>query len=95
MTNVNYRGVFIKTIPSKSPTPGLKRSTGRNNAGRITMRHRGGGHKRLFRDIDFYIIKKEIPTIIKSIEYDPNRSAFIGLVSYKDGEKRCVIYQNL
>ncbi|MEK7459830.1 MAG: 50S ribosomal protein L2 [Patescibacteria group bacterium] len=91
MTNVNYRGVLTKTIPSKSLTHGFKRSTGRNNAGRITMRHRGGGHKRLFRDIDFLYNKKEIPAIIKSIEYDPNRSAFIGLVSYKDGEKRYVI----
>ncbi len=91
MTNVSYRGVLTKTEPTKSLTHGFKRSVGRNSQGRITMRHKGGGHKRLYRDIDFVYNKKEIPAKIKSIEYDPNRSAFIGLASYKDGEKRYVI----
>src|SRR3989338_5353550 len=88
MTNVTYRGVLTKSEPTKSLTHGFKRSVGRNNAGRITMRHKGGGHKRLFREIDFLYNKKEIPAKITSVEYDPNRSAFIGLAIYKDGEKR-------
>ncbi len=91
MTNVTYRGVISKSKPTKSLTSGFKRSVGRNNAGRITMRHKGGGHKRLFREIDFLYDKKDIEAVIKSVEYDPNRSAFIGLACYKDGEKRYVI----
>lgn len=91
MTNVSYRGVLTKTKPTRSLIHGFKRSVGRNNQGRITTRHKGGGHKRRFRDIDFVYNKKEIPAKIKSIEYDPNRSAFIGLAVYKDGEKRYVI----
>src|SRR3989338_8237095 len=91
MTNVNYSHVLTKSSPTKSLTYGFKRSVGRNSAGRITMRHKGGGHKRLFRDVDFLYDKKEIPAKIKSVEYDPNRSAFIGLSVYKDGEKRYVV----
>ena len=91
MTNVSYRGVLTKTKPTRSLISGFKRSVGRNNQGRITTRHKGGGHKRRFRDIDFVYNKIEIPAKIKSIEYDPNRSAFIGLAVYKDGEKRYVI----
>jgi large subunit ribosomal protein L2 len=91
MTNINYRDVLTKTTPEKSLTYGFKRSVGRNNLGRITTRHKGAGHKRLFRDVDFLYNKKDIPAKITSIEYDPNRSSFIGLVVYKDGEKRYVI----
>lgn len=91
MTNVTYRGVLTKSEPEKSLTHGFKRSFGRDANGRIAMRHRGGGHKRLFRDIDFLYEKKEIPAKITSVEYDPNRSAFIGLAVYKDGEKRYVV----
>ena len=91
MTNVSYRGVLTKTQPTKSLTYGFKRSVGRNSQGRITMRHKGGGQKRLYREIDFVYDKKEIPAKIKSIEYDPNRSAFIGLAIYRDGEKRYVV----
>jgi large subunit ribosomal protein L2 len=91
MTNINYRDVLSKTAPTKSLIHGFKRSVGRNSQGRITMRHKGGGHKRLYRDVDFLYDKKEIPAIIKSVEYDPNRSAFIGLAVYKDGEKRYVV----
>jgi large subunit ribosomal protein L2 len=91
MTNVNYRGVITKTEPTKALTYGFKRAVGRNSQGRITMRHKGGGHKRLFRDIDFLYDKRDIPAKIVSVEYDPNRSAFIGLAVYKDGEKRYVI----
>ncbi len=91
MTNINYRDFLTESKPTKSLTYGFKRSVGRNSAGRITMRHKGGGHKRLFRDVDFIYDKKDIPAKIKSIEYDPNRSAFIGLAVYKDGEKRYVV----
>jgi large subunit ribosomal protein L2 len=64
---------------------------GRNNTGRITTRHKGGGAKRLYRDIDFAFNKYDIPFTVKTIEYDPNRSGFIGLVTYKDGEKRYML----
>jgi len=91
MTNINYRESLTVIGPTKSLTYGFKRSVGRNSSGRITMRHKGGGHKRLYRLVDFLYNKKEVPAKIKSIEYDPNRSAFIGLAVYKDGEKRYVI----
>lgn len=90
-TTVSYRGVLTASKPQKSLTKGFKRSVGRNNQGRITTRHKGGGHKRLYRDIDFMYNKKDIPAKIMSIEYDPNRNAFIGLAVYADGEKRYVI----
>ena len=80
-----------KTTPEKSLTAPLKKSGGRNNLGRLTMRHRGGGHKRKYRVIDFKRNKDGIPATIKSIEYDPNRSAFIALAVYADGEKRYII----
>ncbi len=91
MTNINYRDVLSKTAPTKSLVHGFKRSVGRNSQGRITMRHKGGGHKRLYRDVDFLYNKKDIPAKIISVEYDPNRSAFIGLAVYQDGEKRYVV----
>lgn len=88
---VSYRGIFTETEPHKALTFGRKRHVGRNNVGRITVRHKGGGHKRLFRMVDFKLDKKDIPGKIVSVEYDPNRSGFIGLVSYKDGEKRYLL----
>jgi large subunit ribosomal protein L2 len=91
MSNISYRDVLTKTKPEKSLTKGKKRSVGRNSSGRITTRHKGGGHKRLYRDVDFKYDKKDIPAKIKSVEYDPNRSGFIGLAVYKDGEKRYVL----
>src|SRR3990167_7640547 len=91
MSHVSYKGVLSRVVPEKSLTHGFKRSVGRNSDGRITMRHKGGGHKRLYREVDFLYDKKDIPAIIKSVEYDPNRSAFIGLAVYRDGEKRYVI----
>ncbi len=91
MTNVNYRGVITTSTPEKSLTHGFKRAVGRNNAGRITTRHKGGVHKRLYREVDFLYNKKDIPAVVKTVEYDPNRSGFIGLVFYKDGEKRYVL----
>ena len=88
MTNVEYRGVLTASSPVKSLTFGFKRSVGRNSQGRVTMRHKGSGHKRLYRLVDFLYDKKDVPAKIKSVEYDPNRSAFIGLAVYRDGEKR-------
>lgn len=82
---------ITKTTPEKSLVVALKRSTGRNNAGRITSRHMGGGHKRRYRLIDFRRDKKEIPAKVVSIEYDPNRSSRIALLCYADGEKRYII----
>lgn len=91
-TTVTYRGVLTKGAkPLKALTHGFKRDVGRNSQGRITVRHKGGGHKRSYRDVDFKYDKQEIPAKITSIEYDPNRSAFIGLAVYKDGEKRYVV----
>src|SRR3989344_1207026 len=91
MTRINYRGFLTKHRPHKKLVKGGKRGFGRNAFGRITMRHRGGGHKQLFRDVDFSFDKKNVPAKITSIEYDPNRSAFIGLAVYQDGAKRYII----
>lgn len=91
MSVVSYKGVITKTEPLKSLVSGMKRRKGRNNAGRITVRHKGGGHKKLWRDVDFRYNKINIPYRIDSVEYDPNRTAFIGLAVYKDGEKRYVV----
>ncbi len=92
MTGLNYRALLSgKKKPQKSLVSGGKRSKGRNAFGRITTRHRGGGHKRRQRDVDFAFNKKNIPARIESVEYDPNRSAFIGLAVYADGEKRYVV----
>ena len=91
MSVVKFAGVLSTNRPEKSLTYGRKRAVGRNNVGRITVRHKGGGHKRLFREIDFRYDKINIPFKITSVEYDPNRSGFIGLAVYKDGEKRYVL----
>lgn len=91
MTTISYKGVITRAEPEKSLTFGRKRSVGRNNRGRITVRHKGSGHKRLYRDVDFVYDKKDVPAVIQSVEYDPNRSGFIGLAAYKDGEKRYVL----
>ncbi len=91
MSGINFRQFITSTTPVKSLTKGFKRGDGRNNTGRITTRHKGGGHKRRFRDIDFNFEKKNVPFTIKTIEYDPNRSGFIGLAVYKDGEQRYVL----
>ena len=82
---------ITKTEPEKSLLRPLKRTGGRNNHGRITCRHRGGGHKRRYRVIDFKRDKHGIPATVHSIEYDPNRSANIALLHYADGEKRYII----
>lgn len=80
--------------PEKSLLAKRKRTGGRNNQGKMTMRYRGGGHKRKYRIIDFKRDKQDIEAIVVSIQYDPNRSAFIALVEYTDGEKRYVIAQS-
>ena len=82
---------ITKTTPEKSLVVTKKKTDGRNNQGKITVRHRGGGVKRKYRLIDFKRIKDNIPAIVSSIEYDPNRSANIALISYKDGTKSYII----
>jgi large subunit ribosomal protein L2 len=77
--------------PEKSLLLTKRRTNGRNNLGRITCRHKGGGHKRKFRIIDFKRDKENIPATVASIEYDPNRSAYIALLHYVDGEKRYIV----
>jgi large subunit ribosomal protein L2 len=94
MTGINYRQIITETTPEKSLTKGFRRGSGRNKSGKITTRHKGGGHKRTFRNVDFFYNKFDIPFTIKTIEYDPNRSGFIGLAQYKDGEKRYVLLHN-
>ncbi|MEL6472160.1 MAG: 50S ribosomal protein L2 [Cyanobacteria bacterium J06623_4] len=78
--------------PEKSLTYSVHRHKGRNNRGVITCRHRGGGHKRLYRDIDFRRNKHDIPAKVATIEYDPNRNARISLLHYEDGEKRYILH---
>jgi large subunit ribosomal protein L2 len=82
---------ITKTTPEKGLTAPLKKSGGRNNHGRVTSRHRGGGHKRKYRIIDFKRDKHGVPATVFSIEYDPNRSSRIALLHYADGEKRYII----
>lgn len=82
---------ITKKKPEKSLIEPKKRTGGRNNLGRVTIRFRGGGHKRFYRIIDFRREKFGVPAVVKSIEYDPNRTARIALLFYKDGEKRYII----
>lgn len=91
MTVVAYRGVVSNEEPKKSLVKGFRRGSGRNHHGRITSRHRGGGHKRLYREIDFRLNKKDVPFTVESIEYDPNRSAFIALVLFVDGARHYIV----
>ncbi len=88
---IDYRKVLSGDKAEKSLTHGFKRSMGRNNQGRITTQHKGGGNKRLYRDVDFRLNKMDIPAKITTIEYDPNRTAFIGVAVYADGEKRYIV----
>lgn len=89
-TYITYDEI-TKTEPEKSLTIAIKKHAGRNHHGHITARHRGGGARRLYRIIDFKRNKFDIPGKVKSIEYDPNRTAFIALIAYKDGEKRYIL----
>ncbi|MCR4770520.1 MAG: 50S ribosomal protein L2 [Bacteroidaceae bacterium] len=82
------------SVPEKTLVFGKKSTGGRNNYGRITVRYRGGGHKKLIRIVDFKRDKDGIPAVVKTIEYDPNRSARIALLYYADGEKRYIVAPN-
>ncbi|KND50303.1 MAG: ribosomal protein L2 [Parcubacteria bacterium C7867-007] len=91
MTTLPYKKLLSGDKPTKSLLSSKKRQAGRNNAGRITTRHQGGGHKRRYRDVDFSYNKKNIPARIETIEYDPYRTAFISIALYADGERRYVL----
>jgi large subunit ribosomal protein L2 len=91
MVTLDYRKSLTASKPHKALTTGTKRTGGRNNQGRITTRHMGGGNKRKYRQIDFLYNKHDIPAKIETVEYDPNRSAFISLVCYADGERRYIV----
>jgi large subunit ribosomal protein L2 len=88
---ISARDTISGTEPEKSLLRPLKKSGGRNNSGRMTMRYLGGGHKRRYREIDFRRDKDGVKATVKSIEYDPNRSSRIALLFYEDGEKRYII----
>lgn len=90
MTSTDY-SELTKKAPEKRLTHGQSESAGRNNNGRVTMRRRGGGHKRNYRDIDFRRNKDGVPGKVTALEYDPNRTAFIALVVYADGDKRYIV----
>lgn len=93
MTVVDYSGLS-NVKPEKSLLETLKKNSGRNSYGRITVRHRGGGVKRKYRVIDFKRDKIDMPATVLTLEYDPNRSAHIALVQYTDGEKRYILAPN-
>ena len=88
---IDYKSVLTTNKPEKSLLVDLVSKSGRNNQGKITIRHHGGGHKRKYRLIDFKRNKDDIVATVKTVEYDPNRTSFISLVSYADGEKRYII----
>ncbi len=93
MTVTDY-SQLSKVAPEKSLLEPLKKSSGRNNTGRITVRHQGGGNRRKYRVIDFKRSKHDIPATVLSIEYDPNRSAHIALIQYEDGVKNYILAPN-
>ena len=90
MTTMDYSGLS-KVEPERSLLEPIKKNAGRNSYGRITVRHRGGGNRRKYRIIDFKRDKTGVTATVKTLEYDPNRSAFIALLEYEDGEKRYII----
>ena len=91
MTVSAFDGVDKKAKPERSLVVTIKKNAGRNSYGRITVRHRGGGNKRKYRIIDFKRDKMDMPAVVQRLEYDPNRSAFIALVKYEDGELRYIL----
>src|ERR671917_550130 len=91
---VDYKAVLTKSTPEKSLTEGKRRAHGRNHHGVITAKHRGGGNKKLYRIIDFKRRKDGVNAVVEAIEYDPNRSCFIALVRYEDGEKTYILAPN-
>ena len=93
MTSLDFAEI-TKSVPEKSLTTSLKKTAGRNNQGKITVRHHGGGSRRKYRIIDFKRRKDDIPAVVKAIEYDPNRTANIALICYADGEKAYILAPN-
>ena len=91
---IDYKATITKSTPEKSLTRGQRRANGRNHHGMITAKHTGGGNKRLYRVIDFKRLKDGIPATVQAIEYDPNRSVFIALIQYEDGEKSYILAPN-
>ncbi len=91
---VDYKSAITKDTPEKSLTVGKRRASGRNHHGVITAKHRGGGNKRLYRIIDFKRQKDDVQATVQAIEYDPNRSCFIALIQYADGEKSYILAPN-
>ena len=90
MTGSDFSEITTST-PEKSLVVSLKKNAGRNNQGKITVRHRGGGSRRKYRIIDFKRRKDDVPAVVKTIEYDPNRTANIALIAYADGEKAYIL----
>ena len=93
MTCIDY-SELSKVAPEKSLLEPMKKTSGRNSYGRITVRHHGGGNRRKYRVIDFKRNKADMPATVLTLEYDPNRTAFIALVQYEDGEKRYIVAPN-
>jgi len=94
MTGIDYSDLTVST-PNKALTTSLKRSAGRNNTWRITIRHKGSGHAKKYRLVDFFMTdKKTIPAKVETVEYDPYRSGFIALICYADGERRYILAHN-
>jgi large subunit ribosomal protein L2 len=91
MTGIKYNDYLTTTTPHKALTVGIHQRAGRNNAGRITAPHQGAGHKRVYRLVDFVYNKHNMQARVETVEYDPNRSAFISLVVFLDGERRYVL----
>ncbi|MEK7093932.1 MAG: 50S ribosomal protein L2, partial [Patescibacteria group bacterium] len=91
MTSVSYRGVLTASKPYKKLTMRLKDHAGRNSDGRITVRHQGGGNKRIYRIVDFKQQKLDVPATVLTIEYDPYRSCFISLIEFTDNKKKAYI----
>ena len=90
MTSVDYK-VLTKIEPLKASLKRLKKHSGRSSSGRITMRHQGGGNKKLYRQVDFKQAKIDVPAIVEAIEYDPYQTAFIARILYKDGERSYIL----
>jgi len=88
---LDFAKVLTTRKPHKPLLAAFRKKGGRNNQGRITMRHQGGGHKKRYRIVDFKMDKFDVPATVETIEYDPNRSAFISLILFKDGERRYVL----
>ncbi len=89
-TRIEFRKHLTRAKPNKKLTMGRKAKNARS-AGKISVRHRGGGHKKKLRDVDFNFKKVDVPAVVESIEYDPNRSGFIALICFKDGEKKYIL----